>query len=36
MLYIANFDSEVNYLKKSFETLEVRIMYLHIVESLHY
>lgn len=23
MLYIANFDSEVNYLKKSFETLEV-------------
>jgi hypothetical protein len=26
MLYIANFDSEVNYLKKSFETLEVSIM----------
>lgn len=23
MLYIANFDSEVNYLKKSFDTLEV-------------
>lgn len=26
MLYIANFDSEVNYLKKSFETLEVSII----------
>jgi hypothetical protein len=26
MLYIANFESEVNYLKKSFETLEVRII----------
>jgi hypothetical protein len=26
MLYIANFDSEVNYLKKSFETLEVSVM----------
>lgn len=25
MLYIANFESEVNYLKKSFETLEVSI-----------
>lgn len=25
MLYIANFDAEVNYLKKSFETLEVSI-----------
>lgn len=25
MLYIANFDSEVNYLKNSFETLEVSI-----------
>lgn len=26
MLYIANFDSEVNYLKNSFETLEVSIV----------
>lgn len=25
MLYIANFDSEVNFLKKSFETLEVNL-----------
>ena len=26
MLYIANFDSEVNYLRNSFETLEVSIV----------
>ena len=27
MLYIANFDSEVEYLKRSFETLEVNIIF---------
>lgn len=26
MLYVANFDSEVKYLKKSFETLEVNVV----------
>ena len=28
MLYAANFESEVDYLKKSFETLEVKIQHL--------
>jgi hypothetical protein len=35
MLYIANFDSEVNYLKNSFETLEVSIVPLAFVDSLY-
>jgi len=36
MLYIANFDSEVNYLKNSFETLEVSIVPLAFVVSWYY
>lgn len=28
LLYIANFDSEVDYLKRSFDTLEVNVMIL--------
>lgn len=30
MLYISNFDSEVEYLKKSFETLEVTFIFLQL------
>ena len=36
MLYIANFDSEVNYLRNSFETLEVSIVPLAFVVSWYY
>ena len=36
MLYIANFDSEVNYLKNSFETLEVSIVPFAFLVSLYY
>jgi len=36
MLYIANFDSEVNYLRNSFETLEVSIVPFAFLVSLYY
>jgi len=31
MLYIANFESEVEYLRKSFQTLEVSSIFLHFL-----
>ena len=36
MLYRANFESEVRYLRKSFETLEVRVSNLILFILLHY
>lgn len=35
MLYIANFESEVEYLKKSFETLEVSFILTYLHTCLH-
>lgn len=31
MLYVSNFDSEVEYLKRSFQTLEVNTYYIHSI-----
>jgi len=36
MLYIANFDSEIEYLKRSFETLEVNCAYLFLNGTLYF